>query len=116
MYLWRKMTPEEQAAVLEYRKNIRVPWHSPPHLDLDGNLYYILTAACYEHAPIIGKSIARFLECEDAILNACRENNTQVFAWCVLPNHYHLLLQTERIKDVRICLGRFHGKSSRLGI
>ena len=23
------------------------------------------------------------------------------YAWCVLPNHYHLLLKTERIKDLR---------------
>jgi REP-associated tyrosine transposase len=35
-----------------------------------------------------------------------------VYAWCVLPNHYHVVVKTERIKELRRGLGLFHGRSS----
>ncbi|HSQ25137.1 MAG TPA: hypothetical protein VLN44_12020, partial [Pyrinomonadaceae bacterium] len=30
-----------------------------------------------------------------------------LYAWCVLPNHYHLLLQTDRLKELRADLENF---------
>lgn len=112
MYDWRKMTAEERARALEERRARHLPWHAPPHLDLEGEHRYIITAACYEHAPIIGKSPERMMWCEEALLDICRELKAEVYAWCVLPNHYHMLLKTDRIAELRRGIGKFHGRAS----
>jgi len=113
MYDWRKMTDAEREAVLDLRKRNHLPWHSPPHRDLEGERRYLVSATCYEHASIIGHGPERMAECEETVLSVCREFCPEVFAWCVLPNHYHVLLRTERIKGLRLALGEFHGRSSR---
>jgi len=97
MYEWRKMTAEQRASILKLRKSQRRPWHSPPHLDLEDNLQYLVTAACYDHTDIIGKTPERMAECKDELLRVTRELCSEIYAWCVLPNHYHWLLKTERI-------------------
>ncbi len=112
MYDWRKMSESERAQVLAERKRRKVALHAPPHLDYEGHARFILTATCYEHAPVIGKSSARMAECEQGILTASRECKATVYAWCVLPNHYHLLLETDKIKELQRRLGKFHGSSS----
>ena len=104
MHEWRRMTAEQQASILKLRQSQRRPWHSPPHLDLEADLQYLLTGACYEHEEIIGKSSARMAECEDELLRVVHELRSETYAWCILPNHYHLLLKTERIKDLRHAL------------
>ena len=30
-YLWRRLTPEQQQLILQYRKRLKRPWHRPPH-------------------------------------------------------------------------------------
>lgn len=55
MYRWRKMTAQQRAEILEERIAHQRPWHSPPHYESDSNCYMI-TAACFEHEPIIGVS------------------------------------------------------------
>ena len=113
MYEWRKMTPEQRKEALALRKARRQPWHSPPHWDVAGEHKYIISAACFEHAPIIGFSPERMAGCEGALLEVCAERCLETFAWCVLPNHYHLLVRTDRVKTLRRSLGQFHGRSSR---
>jgi putative transposase len=112
MYDWRSMTSEERERALELRRARQLPWHSPPHLDLEGNHEYLISAACYEHASIIGKSDERMTECEAEILTVCRESCSAIYGWCVLPNHYHLVIRTNQIKDLRESLGTLHGRSS----
>src|SRR6266849_2576529 len=68
MYDWRQMTAEDRAHVLDVRRARQLPWHSPPHLDLEGTHQYLISAACYEHAQIIGKSPERMTEGEEALL------------------------------------------------
>ena len=53
MYRWRQMTPDQRKAVLESRQLERIPWHGPPHYVGECDVYMI-TAACYEHRPVIG--------------------------------------------------------------
>ncbi|MDP8208546.1 MAG: transposase [Candidatus Electryonea clarkiae] len=113
MYDWRKLTDIEREEILNYRRHNSLPWHTPPHLDLEGEYIYLVTAACFNHLPIIGKSKERFIECEKQVISACQKCSEEIFAWCVLPNHYHVLLQTDQIKSVRRELGLFHGRSSR---
>jgi len=36
----------------------------------------------------------------------------QVYAWCVLPNHYHLLVRTKDIQRLAKYLGQLHGRAS----
>jgi putative transposase len=112
MYDWRRMTENDRAHALEVRRARQLPWHSPPHLDLEGTHQYLVSAACYEHASIIGKNSDRMTECEEALLQICREYCLATHAWCVLPNHYHVLVTTERIAELRRWLGQFHGRSS----
>lgn len=112
MYDWRKMSLEDRVHALEGRRARQLPWHSPPHLDLKGTHQYLISGACYEHASIIGKNPNRLTECEEALLQVCREHCLATHAWCVLPNHYHMLVTTERIAELRRLLGQFHGRSS----
>jgi len=112
MYYWRKLTAEQRADVLEYRKTQRMPWHAPPHFDYKGEQRFIVTAACYEHKPIIGISTERMVECESALLEICKTLEIVLYAWCVLPNHYHILVKSPEIRTLLQSIGRFHGSSS----
>jgi len=112
MYDYRNMTPEEQRQIVEERRRKRQPWHSPPHLQINADITYIVTAACYEHVPIMGHSPERMCECEEGVLKVCEDICAQVHAWCILPNHYHLLVRTVQIKALLKALGQFHGRSS----
>src|SRR5438093_3177459 len=112
MYEWRKMTAEERLQALELRRLQNHPLHSPPHWNLAGQHQDLITAACYEHKPIVGKHLLRMTECESAVLQVCREFAEETYAWSILPNHYHVLLKTDSIAELRHRLGRFHGRSS----
>jgi REP-associated tyrosine transposase len=110
MYSYRDMTPEQRDRVIEDRRRKHQPWHSPPHYDFQGRCHYIISASCYEHRHIIGKSPKRMSACEEWVMQSCRE--ADIYAWCILPNHYHILLRTEQIKALLKKLGEFHGRSS----
>lgn len=112
MYYWRKLTADQRKDALEYRRIQRYPKHSPPHFDAATECQFILTATCYEHKKVIGGSLERMTECEKKILEICHKYEAEIYAWCVLPNHYHLLLKTDHTKEIRIDLGKFHGRSS----
>jgi putative transposase len=109
MYRWRKMTAEECKVVLAHRKQLQRPWHTPPH-PLGGAGEYHLTAACYEHTPVIGLSPERM----DAFAAQLLETlvDVDVKAWCLLPNHYHLFIKVEDLRAALSTLGRLHGRTS----
>ncbi len=65
MYEWRKMDAAEREETLCLRKQYSSPWHSPPHRDSESNLCYIVSAACYEHKFIAGKSPVRLAQLEE---------------------------------------------------
>jgi len=106
------MTEAQREQALELRRRRELPWHSPPHLDFEGIHQYLISAACYEHIPVIGKNPERMTECETEVLKICNELCLDIYAWCILPNHYHALLRTEHIKELRQSLGQFHGRSA----
>ena len=107
-YLWRRLTPEKQQAILQYRKRLKRPWHRPPHYD-QGVIHYHLTGACFEHQPFIGHSPERMAEFSELLLEALPEPPA---AWCVLPNHYHVLVRCPEIKTIGKILGSLHGSTS----
>ncbi len=112
MYLWRKMSDAQREEAANYRRLQRYPKHSPPHFDSDLECTYILTAGCYEHVSVIGKSIERITEFERDLLTVIAAVTSTLYAWCVLPNHYHVLIRTSKLKEIRKGLGLLHGKTA----
>ncbi|MFN2577611.1 MAG: transposase [Pyrinomonadaceae bacterium] len=112
MYDYRLMTNDERARINEYRRRRNLPKHSPPHWAMGFSSQYLVTAACFEHAQIVGKNPERMTECEQQLLIACDEHAAKIYGWCILPNHYHVLVGTQQIKSLCQALGRFHGRSS----
>lgn len=110
-YRWRQMTDAERAAVLADRKANRHPWHSPPHLD-SGPSLYLVTAACFEHRPVIGFTAQRMVEFTQALTNLVRSKERTLFAFCVLPNHYHFVARLPSARELLSELGRLHGSTS----
>ncbi|MCO8120471.1 hypothetical protein NHH03_01885 [Stieleria sp. TO1_6] len=49
---------------------------------------------------------------ESELLHCVSDNGDSIFAWCVLPNHYHLLLRTQSVIHSLTRIGRLHGKLS----
>ena len=113
MYRWRQLSDEERAKELNRRRGRKLPWHRPPHRDFVGPVTFIITAACYEHRHVIGSSPDRMSDFEQSVIDACETVGARVFAWCVLPNHYHLLTRTDNIKLLRKELGKVHGRTAR---
>src|SRR5207249_9936561 len=101
MYDYRKMTREQRREAVEYRRLRERPWHSPPHWEFQGLLQFTIPSACYEHQHIIGVTPERMTECESVLLEVCASLATNIYAWCVLPNHYHLLVQTDWLIELR---------------
>lgn len=112
MYLWRKLTPKQRAELLIERRARHRPWHSPPRFEGAEKTFFHLTAACFEHKPIIGSSFARLQSFTQSLQAALTDASKEVFAWCVLPNHYHLLVETWNLRETTRMLGRFHGRTS----
>ena len=111
IYRWRGMTAEQREQVRQYRQEYSLPFHSPPHYESDCGLY-LMTAACFEHAPVIGVSPERMAAFEKQLLDALQEQCPTVFAWTVLPNHYHALVVNRNIKRLLRHLGQLHGRTS----
>lgn len=112
MYDWRKMTDKQREDAVRYRRVRRFPKHSPPHFDFVGETQYLLTAACYEHQPVIGRSAERLGAMEAEILSVCEKYCQSVYAWCILPNHYHVFLKTDMMAELRAAIGKIHGRTS----
>jgi putative transposase len=112
MYDWRKMSDADRKQVLARRQALKLPWHNPPHFNFTVAKQYLVSASCYEHAPVIGKDSDRMTECESEVINICHQFASRIYAWCILPNHYHVLIKTEAIEQLRHKLGQFHGRSS----
>jgi putative transposase len=105
------MTAEQREQTRKHRREYRLPFHSPPHYESDCGLY-LMTAACFDHKPVIGTSPERMLAFEGALLGVLQENCQSVFTWIVLPNHYHTLIETRNVKRLLRGLGQLHGRSS----
>lgn len=111
MYDYRRMTPDERAAIVEQRRSRGFPLHKPPHFE-QGEGWYLITAATYEHRlHFVAPSELHALE--NRLLTAFAEATLPCAGWVVLPNHYHALLHTTNLAVVGRTIGRVHGRSSR---
>ncbi len=112
MYEWRKLTPALREQLLEIRKQRHFPWHGPPHPE-SLRRYFHISAACFEHRPFIGHSVERMAGFSRELLETIYSTGTIVAAWCVLPNHYHVLLKTPELAGLIKVIGQLHGRTSR---
>ena len=55
---------------------------------------------CYEHKPIIGTSISRIQGFENIVLDTINTEYDKVYSYVILPNHYHILIKTDNIKNL----------------
>jgi putative transposase len=110
MYDYRTMTPEQRRAVVEERRKRGFPWHGPPHPEAPG-AFRIVTAACYEHRKVLN-STKRLEWFERELLHVLRDAALSCAAWCVLPNHYHVLVQVADIRTFARLLGQLHGRTA----
>jgi putative transposase len=110
-YRWRILSEKQRSELLEWRKSRGHPPHSPPHRAGTTSVYH-LSATCYEHAPHIGKSVKRMPEFCEQLLEVLIGNTSVLYAWCVLPNHYHLLIRSADILLTIKQLGLLHGRTS----
>ena len=112
MYAWRKWTPEIRESVLTRRKLLHRPWHGPPHFTGQQTDQYLITGTCYEHEPILGASDERMDAFVVLLHQAFQEIQAAIHAWCVLPNHYHVLTTTSDLPALVARLGKLHGSTS----
>ncbi len=111
-YLWRRLAPKQREELLAWRKERGYPWHSPPHRPNFGHLRFLISAACFEHRHLIGQTPERMEIFSRDLLALLACQASQTFAWCVLPNHYHVLVEAPDIKALLHELGQFHGRTS----
>lgn len=112
MYRWRELSPSQRAKLVAHRIRQGNPWHSPPHRAGHEESWFHIAAACYEHRPHIGRSIPRMDAFAEALLWTLEGYAQQVSAWCLLPNHYHVLAKAGNALALLHALGRLHGRSS----
>jgi putative transposase len=111
MYRWRQMTVDERQETLQHRQRQSLPWHLPPHYE-SGSGWYLLTAACYEHRPVLGLSPERMAAFETELLSEVESSSVEVLTWVILPNHYHFLARVPELGPLLATLGRLHGRTS----
>jgi putative transposase len=111
-YQWRSLTPDERRRVLESRRFDGRPAHSPPHLARFTPGVFLVTAACFDHRPIIGMSPERMDSFADALMAELSGDSVEIHAWCVLPNHYHVLIRVSELQPVLHGLALLHGRTS----
>ena len=111
MYLWRTLTEAQRHDLLAFRRQHGRPWHSPAHRENQSGRY-LLTAACFEHQPVVGHSPERMAQFAADWLQLLEGFCEEINAWCLLPNHYHALVLTCRLPDLLAETGRLHGRTS----
>ena len=110
MYDYRTLTPAQQQAVVSARQQRGFPWHGPPHPDAPGD-YRIVSATCYEHRHIL-RTHERLDWFEHELLATLHDLQAPCAAWCVLSNHYHVLVQISNMRHFTRVLGQLHGRSA----
>ena len=111
MYEYRKLTPEERQQLVEERRALGFPPHSPPHPIHDAE-YYLLTATCYEHCHRM-KTATRRQQVLDMLFEECLMRGIEIRAWVVLPNHYHILAYVPEFKALGKVFRFVHGPTAK---
>lgn len=110
MYDYRRLTPEQRAEVLEYRRLHGYPLHEPPHLQrVEG--WFLITAATYEHKAYFVAEEDR-LWLLDELFGELQTAGVPCSGWVVLPTHYHLLANCNPLSIISEPLRRVHARTA----
>ncbi len=112
MYEYSKLSSEERKQLVEERLALGHPPHSPPHPIRD-QLYYLFTAACYEHKHHMSVGVRR-KQILDLLFEQFTKMGMEIQGWVVLSNHYHLLVRVIDFEETGAIFGRVHGSTSYL--
>jgi putative transposase len=111
MYKYRGLNAEQREELVRQRLAQGFPLHAPPH-PLREQIYYLLTATCYEHKCYMEIEFRR-----QQVLNLLFEkfanDDVEIHAWVILPNHYHLLVKVKKFEVLSDCFRSIHGSISR---
>ena len=111
MYEYRRLTPEQRVELAQERLVRGYPPHSPPHPVRDQTLY-LLTGTCYEHVCHM-RSANRRQQVLDALLKDFLMAGMELRAWSILPNHYHLLVDSVEMNVLGGVFQAIHGPTAR---
>jgi putative transposase len=109
-YEYRDLTPQQREEVIARRRAMGYPLHAPPHPVRDQG-YYMISAANYEHTPIMS-SPSRRTAFQKQLLTTFQEIQADVIGWVILANHYHLVGGMQSLDDVSAALRQLHGSTS----
>ena len=110
MYDYRRMSRVQQDAIVRLRLRRGFPPHRPPHPDFGAGWYFI-TAATFEHR-LHFQQPAELAALQRRLLEALEQADRPYAGWVVLPNHYHILVQTETASALGKPLASVHGRSA----
>jgi putative transposase len=110
-YEYRQLSPEERQKIVEFRKQQGYPFHAPPHPFREAGSY-LITAANFEHVPIM-RIPERRTEFQEILLGGFQEAKAEVVGWVILTNHYHILVNAASIDLVSDVIRRVHSATSR---
>lgn len=89
-----------------HKKNYR---HNPPHIFMDNTPYFI-TAAIYQKRPLLQNLVLK-----EHLLNSIKHYfdyyQWALHHWVILDNHYHLLGQSQKGKDLVNIMTQIHSVS-----
>ena len=112
MYTWRKLSLEQREELLQYRIDRQMPLHSPPHYEAPGRQTYHLTAANFNHGTIVGAAPERMRDFAESLIGELSQPDMELFAWCLLPNHWHALVGLHELKPLLERIRKLHGRFS----
>ena len=110
MYRYRRLSQEQQREFVAERRLANLPLHEPHHPQAASQTYFI-TAANFNHAPILDTEQRRMNFQEELLAELLAVDETEIGGWCILPNHYHLLIKTD-LEEFRQVTGRLHNGTS----
>jgi len=84
--------------------------HSPPHRFNPGTFF--ITAGTYQKQHFF-RSAPALDALEEALFASAIEEHCFLEAWCLLSNHYHLVVQTEDGANMQRMIRRFHSLSAK---
>lgn len=110
MYEYYKLTPQQRQELIQQRLQQGFPPHSPPH-PIQIESFYLLTATCYQHQPIVNTS-SRREQLLNFLFSKFINNRLEITAWVILVNHYHLLVYIHDFKLLSSIFKEIHGLTS----
>ena len=111
MYESQKLNQEQKHSLIRERLKKGFPLHSPPH-KIKGSEFYLITVTCYKHKNRI-KSEQRRQQLLNEIFDRFINQEIEILAWVILPNHYHLLVKNVEFKQLGQTFRSIHGPLAR---